>query len=161
MLWLAGKGHCKLLFTLMTAAKNRVLNVDCKAIWSFRGVLLWLGFSSPLSHCHLTKVEQMSLPSYLWKKGNNFMPLTVQGKPWAPLSAESLLTQVHNPHTGTFTLLPDTSSCSQGKLLQVLAHSNGNHLYVGHCDLPVLYRCCVFSDCYLSLFFEQFSFFLM
>uniref|UniRef100_A0A663DT04 V-set and transmembrane domain-containing protein 2B n=1 Tax=Aquila chrysaetos chrysaetos TaxID=223781 RepID=A0A663DT04_AQUCH len=78
-----------------------------------------------------------------------------------PLSAESLLPQVHNPHAGTFTFLPDTSSRSQGKLLQVLAHSNGNQLYVGHCDLLVLYRCCAFSDYYLSLFFEQFSFFLM
>lgn len=138
----------------MTAAKNRDLNVDCKGIWSFRGVvLLWLGFSSPLGHCHLTEVQQMSLPSYLWKKGKKFTPRTVQGNPWAPLSAESLLTQVHNPHAGTFTLLPDTSSRSQGKLLQVLAHSNGNHLYVGHCDLLVLYRCRVFSDYYLSLFF--------
>ncbi|XP_010583536.1 PREDICTED: V-set and transmembrane domain-containing protein 2B [Haliaeetus leucocephalus] len=32
---------------------------------------------------------------------------------------------VRNPHAGTFTLLPDTSSRSQGKLLQVLAHSTG------------------------------------
>lgn len=62
--------------------KNIVLNLNCKSVSSFRGVmLLWLGFSSPLSHCHLANVKQMSLPSYLWKKGNNFMPLTVQGRP--------------------------------------------------------------------------------
>lgn len=129
--------------TGMSGTKNIVLNLNCKSVSSFRGVmLLWLGFRSPLSHCHLANVEQMSLPSYLWKKGNNFMPLTVQGRPWAPLSAESLLTQIHNLHAGKFTLLPDTSSHFLGKQLQVLAHSNGNHLYMGHCDLLVLYRCC-------------------
>lgn len=62
--------------------KNIVLNLHSKSVSSFRGVvLLWLGFSSPLSHCGLANDEQMCLPSYLWKKGNNFMPLTVQGRP--------------------------------------------------------------------------------
>lgn len=62
--------------------KNTALSLHCKGVSGFKGVvLLWLGFSSPLSHCHLANVEQMFLPSYLWKKGNNFMPLTVQGKP--------------------------------------------------------------------------------
>lgn len=86
------------------------------------------------------------------------MPLTVQGKAWAPLSAESLLTQIHNPHTGMFTLLPDPSSHFQHKGLQVLAHSNGNQLYMGHFDLLVLYRCCVVSGYYFLLLNNSISF---
>lgn len=128
--------------TGMSGTKNIVLNLHCKSVSSFRGVvLLWLGFSTPFSHCDLASVEQTSLPSHLCKKGNNFMPLTVQGRPWASLSVESLLTQIHNLHAGKFTLFPDTSSHFLATQLQVLAHSNGNHSYLGHCDLLVLYRC--------------------
>lgn len=91
--------------TGMSGTKNIVLNLHCKSVSSFRGVvLLWLGFSIPFSHCDLANVEQTSLPSHLWKKGNNFMPLTVQGRPWASLSVESLLTQIRNLHAGKFTL---------------------------------------------------------
>lgn len=55
--------------------KNIVLNLHCKTVPSFRGVvLLWLGFSSPLSYCHLANVEQMSLPSYLWKRETVYAP---------------------------------------------------------------------------------------
>lgn len=60
--------------------EHGVLNLHCKGISSCV-VLPWLGFSSSLSHCHLVNVEQTLLPSYLWKKGNNFMLLTMQGKP--------------------------------------------------------------------------------
>lgn len=66
--------------TEMSGTKNIVLNLHCKNISSFRGVmLLWLGFSTPLSHCHFANVEQTFLPSYPWKKGNNFMPLCREG----------------------------------------------------------------------------------
>lgn len=80
MLQLAGEGCGKLSFILMTksGSKKTVLNLHCKGVSCWKGVLLLqLGFISPLSCYHLADVEQRSLPSYLWEKGNNFMPVAV------------------------------------------------------------------------------------
>lgn len=58
-------------------------------------------------------VEQTPLPSHLWEKGSRHTAPAAQGKPRAPLAAWSLLTQIHNPRAGIFTLLPGTSPLSE------------------------------------------------